>query len=926
MIKNIPDPQRVHSITCFNCQNTFIISHLKTSPAYCTVCGASLTTEHSEEKSLSMVEGLKPEKEAIQFSIGAYQILSSIGKGGMGEVFLAYDTGTGRKLALKKIRNDLLKHAIVKGRFLREARITCQLTHPGIIPIYGIFSEGNEIYYTMPYVEGENLKQILRKGRKKEKAGEKSEATSIAALIRIFTDICQAVAYAHSKNVLHRDLKPENVIVGPYGEVMILDWGLAKLMEMKEDDLPTNNTSGTRTGKIVGTLSYLAPERALGAEASVKSDIYALGVILYQLLTLKMPFHRPSLREFRKNLPIEKIINPNEAAPYREVPEILSRICLKMLEREPSKRYETVEKVIYDLSTYLEGRAEFTLSAELKVENKNDWQFQENVLMAEQVAITRGLELSNWVSLMISKQSFTENLKLEVTFKIGDNCQGLGFLLNIPEADERESPTDGLLVWLRAKGDEPTKIIRSNVEVITAPDRKLEAGKLYELKIEKIDKSLNVWLNHELELTYVSHMPIRGTHVGFLSRDFDFAINRFNVYEGSQNVMISCLSVPDAFLSNKNYNKALTEYRRIAYSFPGRLEGRQAAFQAGVTYIEEAIDTQNPQKFDLALEEFEKLKKTPGAPLEYLGKALVYHALNEPEEELKCYELTLRRDPHHPLNSILEEQILFRTYETLSTDRKSAYAFLLLILQYLPKLAEGHTVKRILANVVKHAEPLYFFEWTKELRHNRYAIALFLAFWLNRPFTIYEILEALEGDQPILIQNGLFALQLMDPDLFRDVQEKKGFTLDPNHSQERELIFNLGQFIDKNEPDKVLEELKSDHLTVPLSCLKIQATLLKQEFEKAGKELYHYPLEWHTKETTLLPFLYGVWLYETEGKDLALIHFNGIAETAFPRTWTLGSLSLSGRLPDSWHEKAFWWEKHELERQLLFFKRVTNSE
>ncbi|MFN4174059.1 MAG: protein kinase domain-containing protein, partial [Parachlamydiaceae bacterium] len=811
---------------------------MHSNPAFCTVCGSALKPVISGDKNLTLVEGHEPSKEAIQFSIGTYQILSSIGKGGMGEVFLAYDTATGRKLALKKVRSDLLKHPQIKGRFLREARITCQLTHPSIIPIYGISQEGDEIYYTMPFVEGENLKQILRRARRLEKQGDKSDA-SIASLIRIFISICQAIAYAHSKQVLHRDLKPENIIVGKYGEALILDWGLSKLSESKEEDLPNIDSKETRAGKVVGTLSYLSPERALGREASIKSDIYALGVILYQILTLKMPFNRPSLKEFRKNLPTESLIDPIEAAPYREVPRVLSQICMKMLDRDPAKRYPNLNALLHDLENYIEGRAEFYPAATLHVEEKSDWEFQENVLISEQFAITRGID-ANWFHLMISRQSFAENLKIEVVFKIGVDSKGVGFLLNIPEASERKSITEGFLLWLSTAQDEPSKLLRSNVEVMTLPELHLIPGKRYDLKIEKIDKRLNVFLNNELELSYVSYIPETGTHVGFLSRDFDYGIEKFIVSEGSQNVLVSCLAVPDAFLAQKEFDKALSEYRRIAYSFPGRSEGREAAFRAGVTLMEQAMETQEKElamkRFDLALEEFEKLKKTAAAPLEYLGKALVYHALRDTEEELKCFEISLRRDPKHPLNYILEEQILFRTYESLAIDRKTAYAFLLIILHLLPKLGASHAVLRIINNLVTHAEPIYFIEWEKKLRNDPRQISILLAYWLNKPFTLYEILSKLEASEKTLINNALYALRILDKDLFEDILIKKGFVFDQNSQEEREQIYRLSMKLDEGKADEVIEALQVSPLTVPLSCLKIQAYLLKKDIHQAGIE------------------------------------------------------------------------------------------
>ena len=306
-------------ITCPNCHANYIIRQgmQEQPPLFCTYCGSSLdpakaqtiVSETAGEStgspgssfaSITLIPGLQPEEESIQFTLGPYQVLKGIGKGGMGEVFLAYDTTCGRRIALKRIRSDLVEHIQMHNRFLKEARITSQLTHPSIIPIYAIHGQDNLVYYTMPYVEGETLKQILRKTRLMERRGQKSDTGSIPSLVRIFLNICQAIAYAHSKGVLHRDIKPENIIVGQYGEVLILDWGLAKLLRPgktpAEEEEFTQEHEGhplhqlTNVGKVVGTVAYMAPERAMGNPATYQSDIYSLGVILYQILTLYMPY------------------------------------------------------------------------------------------------------------------------------------------------------------------------------------------------------------------------------------------------------------------------------------------------------------------------------------------------------------------------------------------------------------------------------------------------------------------------------------------------------------------------------------------------------------------------------------------------------------------------------------------------------------
>lgn len=281
--------------------------------AFCAYCGSRFGNTEStqaQKELLSPLQTLEPPPDAsiIQTTLGKYQILQSIGKGGMGEVFLAYDTSCGRRLALKRIRQDLVEFPQLQKRFLREARITSQLTHPAIIPIYSIDCQDGLIYYSMPFVEGETLKQIIRRAKdhEKRKPRKADPQGSIPFLVRHFLQVCQAVAYAHSKGVLHRDLKPENIIVGKYGQVLILDWGLAKVLGDEEEVLeisgtpPTASHRITRLGKVVGTIAYMSPERAQGKPASIQTDIYSLGVMLYQLLTLQLPFRRKTLSAFKK--------------------------------------------------------------------------------------------------------------------------------------------------------------------------------------------------------------------------------------------------------------------------------------------------------------------------------------------------------------------------------------------------------------------------------------------------------------------------------------------------------------------------------------------------------------------------------------------------------------------------------------------------
>lgn len=967
------------SFSCPHCRHSFQVMS-EVAPLFCPLCGASLPQSPPSQPIPTQTK-LKPPVLNDLLS-NRYQLLESIGKGGMGEVFLAIDTSCGRRIALKKIRSDLLDHPQIRHRFLKEAHITCQLTHPAIIPIYSIQAAQLSAFYTMPFVEGETLKQVIRKTRQQEKKGEKLDhiGGSIPALMRIFITICQAVAYAHSKGVLHRDLKPENIIIGKYGEVLILDWGLAKYIHASQPDddeksfhpsipQPKNN-SITRIGKVVGTIAYMAPERALGQPATIQTDIYALGVILYQLLTLKPPFIRESLEAFRKNMAKEEWIDPVLAAPYRDVPKMLASVTKQCLDQDPQERYTTVDQLIRDLESYLEGRSEWFYVAELQIKNKTDWEFQELVLIAEHLAVTRSTDEAEWVNLMISCQSFAGNTRIETSVCLGESGHGIGILLSVPETSERKTITDGYCLWLGSDHHRSTKLLRSNVEVMQAPDIFLKRGQWTRIRIEKIEKTIHLYLDDVLQFSYIAHLPLIGTHMGLLSRDTDFEIEPLHVYVGSLNLTINCLAVPDAFLAHRDFDQALSEYRRIAYSFPDRAEGREAIFRAGLTFLEQAKGTRDKTALlDQALQEFEKLHGTPGGPLEYLGKALVYQALNENEEEIKCFEIAYRRYPNHPLLPVLQEQILSRMHEVSRLHRIATYRFIHLSVRNLPSSNIDTHTRRLFASLQKHWEPLPFIEEQSpkiSSPHHIRCFAISLSFWLAKPYALGEIIdEILNQEHPpaVEIANALVCLielgawdyaqsKIADiqssnsaiPDMhWEDIEMMVACHHQPlkeifqsilstsysklDFSKKRTFLYLLDQAIDRNQTDLVhtmMQSLKHCELSfdahLRFNLRRIWALLLDKKWEQAGEIFYAYPVELLNKESTPLHFLYGCWLHATEGREMAKIHFTGLLHVSYPRSWTLASHELIDDLiQNGWIEKAFLWEKRALYRQLSLY-------
>ncbi|HYQ27241.1 MAG TPA: serine/threonine-protein kinase, partial [Polyangiaceae bacterium] len=216
-----------------------------------------------------------------------YSIVGKIGAGGMATVYLARDQFLLRSVALK------VQHADpdgVNGRFLEEAQVLGQLEHPNIVPLYTLESAVNgSPFSTMRYLRGSSLHDVLRC----LSTGDSAIVAeySLTRLMQIFLQITQAVSYAHNQGVIHRDLKPANVMLGEHGEVQVVDWGIAKVRSAAGVHTDSQRDGLTMPGQIVGTPSYMAPEQWAGAAVDERADIYALGVILYEMLTLQRPFN-----------------------------------------------------------------------------------------------------------------------------------------------------------------------------------------------------------------------------------------------------------------------------------------------------------------------------------------------------------------------------------------------------------------------------------------------------------------------------------------------------------------------------------------------------------------------------------------------------------------------------------------------------------
>ncbi len=282
-------------------------------------------------------------------------------KGGTGQVWLAHDKDLGRDVALKELRPDRGESPAATARFLEEARITGQLEHPGIVPVYELVqSSEDRPCYAMRFVGDRPLSHAIKEYHSRRQAGG-VRPLDLRQLLTAFVSVCNAVAYAHSRGVLHRDLKPRNVALGDFGEVLVLDWGLAKIVGKPEDPLglppvtleQNNDRDATRQGQVLGTPAYMSPEQAAGRVdlVSERSDIYGLGAVLYAILTGEPPFGGTDALEVLRQVVREAPVPPRQRVAA--APPALEAVCLKALAKEPEKRYPSARELARDVERFL---------------------------------------------------------------------------------------------------------------------------------------------------------------------------------------------------------------------------------------------------------------------------------------------------------------------------------------------------------------------------------------------------------------------------------------------------------------------------------------------------------------------------------------------------------------------------------------------
>ncbi len=350
-------------------QDTVIIENESIVERYSSLYKALLDIEpeqEPEEENLTETEADFYEKIIGRvLDEERYIVRRQIARGGMGILFSVYDRDFQRHSVMKVLRPDVKRDTMLIRTFVREARITGQLEHPNIVPVHDLGTIAEEgPFFTMKHVQGEPLNKIISHIEKEDP--EYLERYDVIALLEIFRKVCDAVAFAHAKRILHRDIKPHNIMVGDYGEVYLMDWGLAKNIGEITTEIHVGDILGKPAGApgtivLKGSPGYMSPEQAGGGDQVLdeRSDMFLLGSTLYHMFTFFPPYIGTSISNILKCARDCDYLRPDEVAlSPMQIPEDLSRIINKCMSKRKDDRYQNIDELVEEIDALIYGRME----------------------------------------------------------------------------------------------------------------------------------------------------------------------------------------------------------------------------------------------------------------------------------------------------------------------------------------------------------------------------------------------------------------------------------------------------------------------------------------------------------------------------------------------------------------------------------------
>ena len=618
-----------------------------TPPADCPNCGAKCTPALASiaTAQVTLVEGPlapgTPERHPsssarlraggpLPNAIDGFEIISLLGYGGMGSVYLAYEPLLDREVALKvlaRIDDDTVR-ARSTARFLSEAVLTGKLGHAGIIPIFRVgFDPFQGYYYTMRYVKGRTLFEIVQLLATKDPAV--CETFSLNRLLTIFLRVCEAIGFAHRHGIVHRDIKPSNIMIADFGEVFVVDWGLAKAttsagmpatqletaaaeklaecrrkrgtatqMFLRRDErAPGRPTSYlkqlqnarpetlqrhvTQHDQILGTPGYLSPEQGAGkSEITFASDVYSLGVSLYEILSLTLPVEGKTTEELVARTIVGQLIPIKQRPEALRLPDALCEIINRALALKPEDRYPSAKEMAEELSVYLEGKATWKPVA-------SDTFSAEKLSAIWQVVNGSAIPAAN--SLAIEPESKMRciqfpmgDFRCECEFWAGAAAARWAFVFGISEILPNAVIEPRYELRIGVEERPFIELIRNGARVQRRFDLRLQADQVYRLKVEMEASHLRVWIEGREYLDYNDVFPQTGGAIELGAGPARLSVASFSLVSRGAPLHLSFMVLPDGLYRTGRFAEARHLYRHLASSHPDREEGLIALYKAGL--------------------------------------------------------------------------------------------------------------------------------------------------------------------------------------------------------------------------------------------------------------------------------------------------------------------------------------------------------
>ncbi|MEK7467927.1 MAG: serine/threonine-protein kinase [Planctomycetota bacterium] len=645
---------------CTNCGQFVPIG---SNSRFCPACAPAIPVVSPVPQSDGGRPASKPAERLLPASIGDHTVEKLLGTGGMGDVYLVREPVLGRQVALKLLRPELRASGVAR-KILEEAAVSAKLTHPGIVPIYRVGNDqGMGLYYTMKYVTGRSLADVLTGVRDGVAADVKRY--SRPALLEIFLRICEAMSFAHHLRIVHRDLKPANVMLGEFGEVLVMDWGLSRIADEGGERLevaePVASELGlqladdpglSRDGAVLGTPGYMSPEQAGGhaAQARPPSDVYALGAILYQILTMRLPVDgRPD--ELMARTIKGPIIPPEKRPLGQDAPRVLCQIATRALALQPDKRHAHAGELAEEIRAYLNGDVPWSARQEGWQTSLGRWAMDAGSLVCAEGPRAR----------LLSKARLPGDLRLHA--KVVGPAGKPSWRLDISIGPRDEFGPDGYLLRLFGGEDARAELLRENVLVSRASDLEIASRQPHEILVTREADALSLEIDGRRVLDFRDVFPPRGPHVGFESQSLGLRLSGLRVENKGVPLRVDFSEVPDQLMALERLEEARVLYLELATSHADRSEGYLARFKAALC----ALLLGQTGK---AAADFAALKDTSHQALEAVGRAKIALATHKIQDAWAVLTQELDRRRGDPLRV----PVWTTLHEVLAVAEKDAHA------------------------------------------------------------------------------------------------------------------------------------------------------------------------------------------------------------------------------------------------------------